>query len=48
MIRLERNDARIVRRMCNVTPAYRISAEEVKTRLKSKSMRKFLQNRRLQ
>ena len=48
VIRLERNDARIVRLTCNVRPEDSISAGELKTRLKSKSVRKCLQDRRLQ
>ena len=42
VIRLERNDARIVRWMCNVRPEDSISAEEPRTRLKLKSVRKCL------
>ena len=48
MIRLERNDARTVRWLCNVLSEDRISAEELRTRLKLKSMRECLQDRRLQ
>ena len=48
MIRLDRNDARMVRWMCKVRPENRISAEELRTRLKLKSMSKCLQDRRLQ
>ena len=44
VIRVERNDARMVRFMCNVRPDDRISAEEHRTRLKLSSMRGFLQN----
>ena len=48
MIRLERNDARTVRWLCNVLSEDRISAEELRARLKLKSMRECLQDRRLQ
>ena len=48
VIRLERNDARITRSMCNITPQDMISAEELTIRQKLKSMREFLQDRRLQ
>ena len=47
VIRLERNVARMVRLICNVRPNT-ISAEELWTRLKLKSMRKCLQSGRLQ
>ena len=46
--KLERNDARIRRLMCNVRPDDRTSTEELKTRLKLKIMRERLQHRRLQ
>ena len=39
MIKLERNDTSIVRWMCNVRPEDRIFIEELRTRLKLKSMR---------
>ena len=38
----------MVRRMCSIRPEERISAEELKTRLKIGSMRYCLLNRRLQ
>ena len=44
-IRLERIDARMARSMCNVRPEDKISADELRTRLK---FRKFSQDRRLQ
>ena len=44
---LERNDARMARRMCDVRPDDRISAEELRTRLKLKNTRECLQDRRL-
>ena len=47
VIRLERNNARMVRYMCNIRPEDRIFAEELRTRLKLKSMRKYLQDRKL-
>ena len=46
-VRLESNDARIVRWICNVKPEYRISAEELRSRPKLKSMRECLQDKRL-
>ena len=46
-IRLERHDARMVTSMCNFRPEDRISAEELGTRLKLKSTREGLQDRRL-
>ena len=48
MIRLGRNDARIVGWMCDVKSEDRISTEELRTRPKLKSMRECLQDRRLQ
>ena len=42
---LERNDASMVRQICNVTPDDRISAEELKTR--QKDTRECLQDNRL-
>ena len=46
-IRLERHDARMVTSMRNFRPEDRISAEELRTRLKLKSTREGLQDRRL-
>ena len=43
--RLERIDARMARWMCNVRPEGKISADELRTRLK---FREFSQDRRLQ
>ena len=48
MIRLERNERRMARWMFNVRSEDRISAEELSIRLKSKSMRECLPDRRLQ
>ena len=48
MIGLERNDSRVVRWMCSVGPVDRISAEELRTRLKLNSMREYLQDMTLQ
>ena len=48
VIRLERNDATMIRWLCNVRPEDRIYAEELETRLILKSMRECLQDRRLQ
>ena len=42
VIRLEKSDTRMVRWVCNVRPEDWISTEELKTRLKLKSMRKCL------
>ena len=42
--KLERNDAKMVRWMCNVRPEDRISTEERGTRLKLRSRRKCLQD----
>ena len=47
-IRLERNERRMAKWMFNVRSEDRISAEELSIRLKSKSMRECLQDRRLQ
>ena len=47
VIRLDRNDARILRRMYNVRIEDKISVEEHWTRLKLKNMAKCLQDRRL-
>ena len=46
-IRLERNNGRMVRLICKVRRDYWISAEELKTRQKLKSMWDCLQDRRL-
>ena len=43
-----KNDARIVRRVCNVRPEDWISTEELRTRLKLKITRECVQDRRLQ
>ena len=43
MIRVERNDARMVRCMCNITPEDKTSAEELRAKLKLKSTRESLQ-----
>ena len=48
VIRLERNDARMVTWMCNVSPGDRISAEEIRDRLKLKGISEYLQDRSLQ
>ena len=48
VVRLARNDARMVRWMCKVRPEDRIYAEELRARLKLKGVRECLQNRRLQ
>ena len=48
VIRLERNDARIVRWMFKIRPEDTISAEELRTRLKLKSMRECLKYRRME
>ena len=45
-VRLERNDARMVKWICNIRPEDKISAEELKTRIKLKSMRECLQDKR--
>ena len=42
VIRLERNDASMVTWMCNVWPEIKISAEEIRTRLKLKYIRECL------
>ena len=47
-IRLERDDARMVRWMCSIRPERRISAGELKTRLKLNSTRECLKDRILQ
>ena len=48
MTRIERNDANMVIWLCNSRLEIRISAEERRTRLKFKSTRECLQERRLQ
>lgn len=48
MIKLEINDGRIVTWMCIVKPEGRISEKELRTRLTFKSMREWLQDRKLQ
>ena len=48
VIRLERNGARMVRWMYSVRPEDRSSVQELMTRLKLKSVRECLQDRRLQ
>ena len=44
---IDRNDARMVRWMCNVRPEDRISAEELRTRLKLMGTKECLEDRRL-
>ena len=46
--RLEMNDLRMVRKMCNVRSEDRTSTEEFITRMKSDSTRECLQDKRLQ
>ena len=46
--RLERNDVKMVRWMCKVMAEDKIFAEELRTRLKLKSRREFLQDGRVQ
>ena len=48
VIRLDTNDERKVRWMCNVRPEDRISAEKLRIRLKLMSIKEYLQYRRLQ
>ena len=48
VIRLERNDVMIVRWMCNMSLEEMISPEELRTRLKLKSVRECLQHRRME
>ena len=48
VIRLERNDARMAIYMCNNSPKDKISAEELRTIVKLKSVGECLQDRRLQ
>ena len=48
VIRLERNDVRMVRWTCNVKPEDKISAEELRSRGKWKSIKECLQGKRLQ
>ena len=45
---MEKSDARIFRWIYNISPEGRISADELTARLKLKSMRNCLQDRRLQ
>ena len=47
VIRVEKNDTRMVRWVYNVRPKDRISAEELRTRLKLNAMKECLQNNRL-
>ena len=47
-IRLQRNDARMARWMCNIRPENRIVAEGIRTRLELKNMKECLQDRKLQ
>lgn len=48
VIRLERNDEVRVTQKCNVRLEHKMYAEELRTRLKLKTMRQCLQDRRLQ
>ena len=48
VIRLERDDVRMVRWMCSDRLEYKISAEELRTRLKLKSMKECSQDTRLE
>ena len=48
VIRLERNDARIVRWMFRIRPEDKTSAEELRTRLKLKSMGECLHDRKME
>ena len=47
-IRLEKNDAMMVRWIYNISPEDKISAEELRASLKLLSMRERLQDKRLQ
>ena len=47
MIRVEKNDARMVRLMCNIRPEDRTLEEELRSRLKFKSMKECVLDRRL-
>ena len=47
-IRLEKNDAMMVRGIYNISPEDKISAEELRASLKLFSMRERLQDKRLQ
>lgn len=47
VIRLERHDVRMVSWMCNFRLVDRISEEELRTRQEMKSMREYMQDRRL-
>ena len=44
VIKLDKNDAKVVGWMCNVRPEYRNSIEELNNKLKLNSMRECLQN----
>ena len=48
MVSVERNDARMITWMCNVRPEDKISVEERRTRLKLKSIKECLLDRRLE
>ena len=48
VVRLERNDARMVGSMCSVMPVDRISAEKLRTRLKLNRIRECSKVRRMQ
>ena len=48
MIILKWNNARMARWICSVRSEYRISAEELRTKLKFNSMNECLQDKRLQ
>ena len=48
VIRLDRNDGRMVRKICNIRPEKRIFEDELRTRLKLNSVRECAQDRRLQ
>ena len=48
MIKLERNDGRMVRCVWNVSPGDRICAEELRTRMKLSSMKECSQDGKLQ
>ena len=45
MIRLEKNHAKMIRWMCNFRPEDKISAEELRTKLKWNSLREYLLDR---
>ena len=44
VIKLEKNDAKVVGWVCNVRPEYRNSIEELNNKLKLNSMKECLQN----